>query len=400
MNFTDQQIRALYREYMIPAFNFAMPIMVRGKGSELWDMDGKRYLDFTMGISVCNLGHCHPRVSQAIAEQAATLAHCSNVFCNANGPRLAKELSDASFGGKLFFANSGAEANEGMIKTARLWGSAHGNRHEIVCFRTSFHGRTLATLAATRQPKFRDGMGPDMPGFREAVFNDLDSARAAVTDQTCAILVEPVQGEGGIFPATVPFLVGLRKLCDERNLLLLLDEVQTGMGRTGTMFAYQHYPLTPDAISMAKAMGNGIPLAAFEVRKDLADLFQPGITHGSTFGGNPLATAAGLAVMEAFREEKVLENARKMGQYLQERLQFLHARHVVIRDIRGLGLLLGIEVGDCVGDVLKTCRENGLLVLTAGHGVLRLLPSLKVTAEEIDEAVAILDQALARAEQQ
>ena len=320
MAFNESQIRALYQQYMIPAFNFTAPIMVRAKGSEIWDIDGKRYLDFTTGISVCSLGHCHPRVTQAIAEQAATLVHCSNVFCNANGPRLAKQLAEASFGGKLFFANSGAEANEGMIKTARLWGSAHGGRHEIICFKTSFHGRTLATLAATRQPKFRDGMEPDMPGFREAVFNDLESARAAVNEHTCAILVEPVQGEGGVFPATVPFLVGLRKLCDEKNLLLLLDEVQTGMGRTGAMFAYQHYPLVPDAISTAKAIGNGIPLAAFEVRQELAELFQPGITHGSTFGGNPLATAAGLAVMEAFREEKVLENVKDTSQYLQQRL--------------------------------------------------------------------------------
>ncbi|MBP5300731.1 MAG: aspartate aminotransferase family protein [Victivallales bacterium] len=394
MAFNESQIRALYQQYMIPAFNFTAPIMVRAKGSEIWDIDGKRYLDFTTGISVCSLGHCHPRVTQAIAEQAATLVHCSNVFCNANGPRLAKQLAEASFGGKLFFANSGAEANEGMIKTARLWGSAHGGRHEIICFKTSFHGRTLATLAATRQPKFRDGMEPDMPGFREAVFNDLESARAAVNEQTCAILVEPVQGEGGVFPATVPFLVGLRKLCDEKNLLLLLDEVQTGMGRTGAMFAYQHYPLVPDAISTAKAIGNGIPLAAFEVRQELAELFQPGITHGSTFGGNPLATAAGLAVMEAFREEKVLENVKDTSQYLQQRLQFLHARHSAIRDIRGLGLLLGIEIGDCVPDVVKKCREAGLLVLTAGKGVLRLLPSLKVTASEIDEAVAILDKAI------
>ena len=394
MAFNESQIRALYQQYMIPAFNFTAPIMVRAKGSEIWDIDGKRYLDFTTGISVCSLGHCHPRVTQAIAEQAATLVHCSNVFCNANGPRLAKQLAEASFGGKLFFANSGAEANEGMIKTARLWGSAHGGRHEIICFKTSFHGRTLATLAATRQPKFRDGMEPDMPGFREAVFNDLESARAAVNEHTCAILVEPVQGEGGVFPATVPFLVGLRKLCDEKNLLLLLDEVQTGMGRTGAMFAYQHYPLVPDAISTAKAIGNGIPLAAFEVRQELAELFQPGITHGSTFGGNPLATAAGLAVMEAFREEKVLENVKDASQYLQQRLQFLHARHSVIRDIRGLGLLLGIEIGDCVADVVKKCRDAGLLVLTAGKGVLRLLPSLKVTAGEIDEAVAILDKAI------
>ena len=394
MDFTEEQLRSLYRDYMIPAFNFSMPVMVRAKGSEIWDINGKRYLDFTMGISVCSLGHCHPRVSEAIARQAATLMHCSNVFCNANGPRLARLISDASFGGKLFFANSGAEANEGMIKTARLWGSAHGGRHEIICFRTSFHGRTLATLAATRQPKFRDGMEPDMPGFREAIFNDLESAKAAITDQTCAILVEPVQGEGGVYPATVPFLVGLRKLCDEKNLLLLLDEVQTGMGHTGAMFAYQHYPMTPDAISMAKAMGNGIPLAAFEVRPDLAALFQPGITHGSTFGGNPLATAAGLAVMEAFQEEKVLENVAKASQYLQTRLQILHARHAVIRDIRGLGLLLGIEVGDCVAEVVKACRERGLLVLTAGKGVLRLLPSLKVSTEEIDEAIAILDQTI------
>ena len=394
MNTND--LRQLYQDYLVPTYNFAAPIIVRGSGSRVWDIDGKRYLDFTTGISVNNLGHCPPRVTAAIAAQAAELMHCSNIFCNANTPRLAKAISDASFGGKLFFCNSGAEANEGMIKTARLWGNAHGGRNRILCFSQSFHGRTLTTLAATGQPVFREGMEPQMEGFDFAPYNDLAAAEAAVNDKTCAVMLEPLQGEGGVFPATQEFLRGLRKLCDDRGLLLLLDEVQCGMGRTGTMFAYQQYGIAPDAMSMAKALGNGIPLAAFELTRDLAALFKPGITHGSTFGGTPLATAAGLAVMETFREEDVLARVRRASARLKAALEALKPNHACLKEVRGLGLLLGLEVGDIVKEAVKACQERGLLVLTAGKGVMRLLPSLLVTDEEIDEAVAIIDAALPR----
>ena len=392
MNTTE--LRQLYQDYLVPTYNFSAPIIVRGSGSRVWDIDGKRYLDFTTGISVNNLGHCPPRVVAAIAAQAAELMHCSNIFCNANTPRLAKALSDASFGGKIFFCNSGAEANEGMIKTARLWGNAHGGRNRILCFSQSFHGRTLTTLAATGQPVFREGMEPQMEGFDFAPYNDLEAAKAAVGDRTCAVMLEPLQGEGGVFPAKQEFLRGLRRLCDEKGLLLLLDEVQCGMGRTGTMFAYQQYGIKPDAMSMAKAMGNGIPLAAFELTSELAALFKPGITHGSTFGGTPLATAAGLAVMETFREEDVLAKAARAGARLKAALEALKPRHACLKEVRGLGLLSGLEVGDCVKEAVKACQEKGLLVLTAGKGVMRLLPSLLVTDEEIDEAVSVIDAAL------
>ncbi len=392
MNTTD--LRQLYQDYLVPTYNFSAPIIVRGCGSYVWDIDGKRYLDFTTGISVNNLGHCPPRVVNAIAAQAAELMHCSNIFCNKNTPRLAKALSDASFGGKIFFCNSGAEANEGMIKTARLWGNAHGGRNRILCFTQSFHGRTLTTLAATGQPIFREGMEPQMEGFDFAPYNDLEAAKAAVNDKTCAVMLEPLQGEGGVFPATQEFLRGLRQLCDEKGLLLLLDEVQCGMGRTGTMFAYQQYGIKPDAMSMAKAMGNGIPLAAFELTADLAALFKPGITHGSTFGGTPLATAAGLAVMETFREENVLPHVQRAAARLKAALEALKPRHASLKEVRGLGLLIGLEVGDIVKEAAKACQEKGLLVLTAGKGVMRLLPSLLVTDAEIDEAVSIIDAAL------
>lgn len=391
---TLDEIRSLYSDYMVPAYNFTAPVMVKGEGSRLWDIEGKSYLDFTTGISVCSLGHCHPRVVAAIQNQAKTLMHCSNIFCSLNAPQLAKKLSDAAFGGKVFFANSGAEANEGMIKTARLWGSKNGGKSEIIVFKTSFHGRTLATLAATGQPVFREGMGPDVQGFVTVEYNNLDAVKAAVTDKTCAIMLEPLQAEGGIYPATQEFMRGLRALCDEKGILLLLDEVQTGMGRTAKFFAYQHYGITPDALSTAKAIGNGIPLACFMLRKDLAALFQPGLTHGSTFGGTPLATAAGLAVMDAFENEGILDNAEKQSQYLMSRLEGLKAKHSCISAIRGMGLLIGLQLDDALKDAVAAAREKGLLVLTAGKGVMRLLPSLKVTTAEIDEAIDILDKVL------
>jgi predicted acetylornithine/succinylornithine family transaminase len=354
----------------------------------VWDSEGRKFLDFGTGISVCNLGHCHPHVTAAIQEQAGKLVHVSNLYYNENQPRLAALIAQNSFGGKVFFCNSGAEANEGLIKLARKWGHEQG-RHEIVCMKDSFHGRTLATLAATGREKYRKGFAPDMEGFRFAPFNDLDAVRDAVSEKTVAIMAEPVQGEGGVVPAKAEFLKGLRDLCDEKNLLLLFDEVQCGMGRTGTFFAHQQYGVEPDAMSMAKALGNGFPMGAFEVRSDYAEVLTPG-THASTFGGTPLACAAGIAVFEAFQRESVLQNCQSAAQLLWGHLEALKAEYPFIREVRGLGLMIGIDLTCPVKEIMSRCRDNGLLVLSAGETVLRLLPALTVSSAEIDEAVAIL----------
>lgn len=368
-------------------------LLVRGEGAYVWDSDGKQYLDFATGISVCNLGHCHPRVTAAIREQAGKLVHVSNLHYNENQPRLAALIARASFGGRVFFANSGAEANEGLIKFARRWGNPSG-RHEIVCMGDSFHGRTLATLAATGRSKYRQGFAPDVEGFVFATFNDLDSVRAKIGPRTVAVLCEPIQGEGGIVPATPEFMTGLRRLCDERNLLLLLDEVQCGMGRTGHMFAHQGYGIEPDGMSLAKALGNGFPIGAFEIQAKFADVLPFG-SHATTFGGTPLACAAGIAVFETFVDEGILDNVRRVGAHLRAGLEALCAKHAAVTSVRGAGLMLGLVVEGDLAPVLAAAKAEGLLALTAGENVLRLLPPLTITVEQADHALAILDQALA-----
>ena len=393
MNSELQRLLAMQNDHVLNTYS-RDTMMVRGQGSYLWDLEGRRYLDFAMGISVCNLGHCHPRVTAAIREQAGTLVHVSNLFYNDKQPRLAKLIADHSFGGKVFFANSGAEANEGLIKLARRWGNSQGGRSDIITMENSFHGRTLATLAATGRGKYRAGFQPDMPGFDFATYNDLDSVKAKITARTAAILVEPVLGEGGVIPATPPFLAGLRQLCDQHNLLLLFDEVQTGMGRTGKFFAYQHFGVVPDAMSMAKALGNGLPLAAFEVQPRLADVLTPG-THASTFGGTPLACAAGIAVFETLDQDNVLANANAMGEWFERELTALKAKHSYVTDIRRLGLMIGVDVGDKVKAIQAGCRERGLLVLTAGEQTIRLMPALTITREQVQEGIAILAEAMA-----
>ncbi|MCK5803672.1 MAG: aspartate aminotransferase family protein, partial [Lentisphaeria bacterium] len=368
-------------------------MLVRGEGARVWDDAGVRYLDFCLGISVCNLGHCHPRVTAAIQEQAGTLLHVSNLYFNDKQPKLADKIANHSFGGRVFFCNSGAEANEGLIKFARKWGHEEG-RFEIVAMEDSFHGRTLATLAATGRAKYRQGFAPDMPGFTFASFNDLASVEEQIGAETVAVLCEPVQGEGGIIPAEPEFLEGLRALCDDRGLLLLFDEVQCGMGRTGKMFAHQHYGVIPDGMSMAKALGNGFPMGAFELQEKYNDVLVPG-THASTFGGTPIACAAGIAVFEAFEEEGILGNANAMAEKLWAGLEALAEKHDCIKEVRGLGLMIGIDMTTPVKGVLAAAKERGLLALSAGETVLRLLPPLTVTAAEVAEALAILDQAIA-----
>ncbi len=391
-NLNEEQLLEIQKKHVLGTY--APEIMlVRGSMSWVWNKQGQRYLDFGMGISVCNLGHCHPRVTEAIQRQAATLVHVSNLFYNENQPRLASLIADNSFGGKVFFCNSGAEANEGLIKFARRWGHQHGGRYEIICMENSFHGRTLATLAATGRKKYREGFAPDMQGFTFVPFNDLEKVKAAINSKTVAILAEPIQGEGGIIPAKMDYLRGLRDLCDENDLLLLFDEVQCGMGRTGHFFAHQHYGIEPDAMSMAKALGNGMPMGAFEVQAQYHDILPPG-THATTFGGTPLACAAGVAVFETFEAENVLENCTKMSARLWNKLRELKQKHACIKEIRGMGLMIGIDLDVPVKDIRTAAANRGLLILTAGETVLRLLPPLTVQPDEIDLAADILDKVL------
>jgi predicted acetylornithine/succinylornithine family transaminase len=358
----------------------------------VWDADGREYLDFMAGIAVCNTGHCHPGVVKAIREQAGRLMHASNLFLNEWQPWLAEKISGISLGGKVFFCNSGAEANECLFKLARKWGAAEG-RYEIVTMRNSFHGRTLATMTATGQTKYQKGFEPLVPGFVYADFNDLESVRAAVTDRTVAVLVEAVQGEGGILPAKEDFMTGLRALCDERRLLLLCDEVQCGVGRTGKWFGWQHYPVRPDAFSMAKGLGGGFPIGAATATPELSDVLQPG-NHASTFGGTPLACAASYAALSAIEEEGLLENAVARGGQLRAGLRELAAKHSCIRDVRGLGLMVGLELDMPAAPVAAKLRDAGLLCIPTGQSVLRFVPPLVVTEAEVARALEIVGAAL------
>lgn len=364
--------------------------LVRGRMAQVWDDQGREYLDFSTGISVCNLGHCHPRVTEAIQRQAATLVHVSNLYFNEQQPRLAAAIARNSFGGRVFFCNSGAEANEGMIKFARRWGNPQG-RNRIVAMEDSFHGRTLATLAATGRAKYRAGFQPDVEGFTHVPFNDLSALADAVDERTAAVLIEPVQGEGGVVAASREFLAGAQDVCRENGALLLLDEVQCGMGRTGTFFAYQQYGIEPDAVSMAKSLGNGMPIGAFEVKSEFNEILPPG-THATTFGGNPLACAAGVAVFETFEAENVLDNCVKMAARLRNGLGEFAKRFDFIRELRGLGLMVGLQLDIPPKDVLKAAQAEGLLVLTAGENVLRLMPPLTVQPDEIDQALDVLER--------
>lgn len=381
----------LHKQYMVNTYAPNL-LLTRGQGCRVWDSTGRSYLDFLGGIAVTQVGHCHPKLVSAIQKQAATLMHVSNLYYNENAPRLAAKLVE-KFGvpGRVFFCNSGAEANEGLIKLARLWGNPTG-RHEIVSMRNSFHGRTLAAITATGQPKYQKGFEPLPTGFVYADYNDLESVKAALSHKTVAILVEAVQGEGGVVPAAPEFLKGLRALCDEKNLLLLCDEVQCGMGRTGTWFGFQSYGVQADACSLAKGLGGGIPIGAFVVGPKLSEVFQPG-NHASTFGGNPVACAAALAVIDIMEKERLLENVKRMSELLHGELKKLAAKYPWMVEVRGRGLMIGLVLDRPAKEFEKALLAKGLITIATADRVIRMLPPLTLTSGDVREAVRILDEA-------
>mgnify|MGYP000904265858 CR=1 FL=1 len=392
----NQEITADGQKYVMNTYGRLPLAIVKGKGAYVWDADGKEYLDFVSGIAVNNVGHCHPKVVEAVANQAETLFHCSNLYWIEPQVKLAKILVENSVFDKVFFCNSGAEANESAIKLARKyakkqWGE---DKYEIITMKQSFHGRTLATLTATGQEKFHKGFAPLPPGFTYAPFNDLEALKRAVGSHTCAVMLEPVQGEGGVLPGEDAFIKGVRKLCDENNLLFIVDEVQCGLGRTGKLFAYQHYEVEPDIMTLAKALGGGAPIGAMLAKDHVAEGFQPG-DHASTFGGNPLVTAAGVAALTVILEEDLVHNAATMGEYLSCKLEGLKHKFDFIKEIRGKGLLLGMECEKEVAGIVSACLEKGLLLISAGPKVLRFLPPLNITFQQVDQAVEILEEVLA-----
>ena len=373
--------------------------LVKGKGNQVWDDQGKAYLDFTSGIAVTSLGHVPPKVTAKLHEQLDTLWHCSNLVHIPQQQILAEKLSRLSGLDQAFFCNSGAEANEGLIKLARRYAQKvkGEDRYEVITFAQSFHGRTLATLTATGQDKVKDGFLPLPAGFVTVPYNDLAAVQSAINDKTCAIMLELVQGEGGVHPAEEAWVKSLRDLCDEHGLLLLVDEIQTGIGRTGTWFAFQQYGVKPDAVSLAKGLGSGFPIGAVVATKEVAEAFSPG-THGTTFGGNPLAATAGIATLATMEEEQILDQVAHIHQVLTQELEKLKAEHPdKIVTVRGKGLLLGVELTVPAGDIVTYAREKGVIFLTAGPQVLRLLPSFVTTDEEVKQAMAVFGEALEQA---
>jgi acetylornithine/N-succinyldiaminopimelate aminotransferase len=383
-------VQKLYEQYVMPTYTRVPVCLVKGKGSRVWDLEGKEYLDFFPGWAVSGIGHCHPTVVNAIKEQSRKMLHVANNFLNVRQAELAKVISEASFPARIFFCNSGAEANEGAIKFAKKYGSETG-RYEIITMKNSFHGRTLAAMRATGQDKFHQGFQPLMEKFLHADFNDLESVKKLVTDKTIAIMLEPIQGEGGVSVASQDFLKGLRKLCDEKDMLLILDEVQTGMGRTGKMFAYQHYGLEPDIMTLAKTLGGGVPIGAFVVnRKIKREVLVAGM-HGSTFGGNPLVCAASLAVFKAIKKEKLLTNTIRMGELLAQEFEKLKAKYPVIESTRGLGLMRGLKLKEPSAPYADEARAQGFLINATQGDILRIMPPMTVSVKEIKLGMKILD---------
>lgn len=381
--------------YLMHTYN-RFPVAIRkGRGMKVWDTDGKEYLDFLGGVAVNCLGHCHPKVVIAIQKQAQRLIHISNYFHIESQTKLAKVLVDNSFANKVFFCNSGAESNEAAIKLARRYFRelAGQNKFEIITALNSFHGRTLGTLSATGQEKFKIGFEPLVPGFKHVEFNDVGAIEKAITKNTCAVMLEPVQGESGVKIPDEDYLREVRKLCDKHGILLVLDEVQTGMGRTGKLFAYENYGMTPDIMTLAKGLGGGFPIGAMLATDKVSAAFEPG-THGSTFGGNPLACNAALATIDVLIEDDfILDQCRRMGTYFKKKLEELQKEFPsIVAEVRGTGLLVGIELTRDGTPIVKECMERGLLINCTAGNILRFMPPLIITEKEIDHLIDILEQ--------
>lgn len=389
------EVQSLAQEALMPNYARLPVAFVRGYGTRLWDTEGKEYLDFLTGIAVCGAGHCHPKLVAAIQHQAATLWHVSNLFHIPPQAQLAKRLSDLSGGYKCFFCNSGAEAVEAALKLARKVGHEKlGGKTEIVAAEGSFHGRTFGALSVTGQPKYHHGFEPLLPCVQFVPYGDFEALTNAVTEETCAVILEPIQGESGVLVPPDDYLLKVAQLCQEKSILLVLDEVQTGMGRTGKLFAFQHYGIQPDIFALAKTLAGGFPMGAMLAKPEWAELFQPG-SHASTFGGNFLACAAALAYLEVLEEENLLENAQKMGNYLMAKLQQLEAP---VKEVRGKGLMVAVEFSEPIApkvrDACLAAEPIGLIVNAIGDFIIRFLPPLTVTDDEIDQAMVILQRAV------
>jgi predicted acetylornithine/succinylornithine family transaminase len=391
---TTQEWIDLSDRYIMSTYKRHPLVLTRGLGVHVWDSEGRCYLDLVGGIAVCALGHAHPKVVTAIQEQVENLSHVSNLYHIVPQILLARLLVENSPLDKAFFCNSGAEANEAAIKLARKYASEHmQGRYELITMQDSFHGRTLATVTATAQERFHTGFEPLPAGFRYVPYNDLPALEAAVTEKTCGVLVEPIQGESGVVIPDPGYLPGIRRICDEKGLLMIADEVQTGIGRTGTLFACEQTEVVPDMITLAKALGNGFPIGALLAKEKIAAAFVPG-SHGSTFGGNPLACAAALATLETILDEGILDNCRKVGEYFLSRLGELKNKHSRIRQVRGQGLILAVELTVPGAEFVEKCMEKGLLINCTNGNVLRFVPPLILTRQDVEKAIGILDGVL------
>lgn len=388
---TTDEIIEMFDKYVIGNYGRLPRVIVKGSGNLLYDSEGNEILDMFPGWAVSGIGHCHRKVVSAIESQARELLHIDNTFYIPNQGKLAKLLSVRGFGGKCFFCNSGAEANEAALKLARKHTSKE--KYKFITAEGSFHGRTFATVAATAQPKYHDGFLPMLPGFEYVPFNDIGALKAAFSDEVAAFLVEPIQGEGGINIATAEYLHAARELCDENGALLILDEVQTGMGRTGKWFGYQHFDIVPDIITLAKALGGGVAIGAMMATEQVSASLVPG-SHASTFGGNPLACAAAIAVIEAIEEEKLLGNAIEMGQYTMGRINELKEKYPLIDHVRGKGLMIGVQLNGSGAEIVNQCLEKGLRINCTQGSVLRFMPSMTISKEEIDRAMEIFGEVL------
>ena len=389
--------RENFDEWMIPVYAPAPFIPVRGEGSRLWDQQGKEYIDFAGGIAVNALGHAHPELREALNEQASKFWHTGNGYTNEPVLRLAKKLIDATFADRVFFCNSGAEANEAALKLARKFAHDRYGSHKsgIVAFKNAFHGRTLFTVSAGGQPAYSQDFAPLPADIRHAAYNDINSASALIDDSTCAVIVEPIQGEGGVVPASNAFLQGLRELCNRHNALLIFDEVQTGVGRTGELYAYMHYGVTPDLLTTAKALGGGFPVGALLATEECASVMTVG-THGTTYGGNPLVTAGASAVLDIFEKRRITEHVKDIGAYLYEKLEELSKELDCIRAHRGMGLIQGLEFSVPAGPIVsKALLEQKLVLISAGTNIIRFVPPLVIEKADVDEMMKRLRAAAA-----